>query len=116
MIDTAIDTIQRKTFKIQVFLLALYHSCSSNWVSEFPMLSSMEKVDVALEKNDMHDGFVFGSNLFFSSEFSILSDVSHKLFAYMSQAIHGDAKSKNKPWFRVNGTLWQSHNTLAGMT
>ena len=43
-------------------------------------------------------------------------EVSHKLFAYMSQAIHGDAKSKNKPWFRVNGTLWQSHNTLAGMT
>jgi acyl-CoA-binding protein len=43
-------------------------------------------------------------------------DVGHKLFACMSQAIHGDAKSKNKPWFRVNGTLWQSHNNLAGMT
>ena len=40
---------------------------------------------------------------------------SHKLYAYMNQAIHGDAQNKDKPWFRVNGSLWQSHKNLAGM-
>jgi acyl-CoA-binding protein len=41
---------------------------------------------------------------------------SHKLFAYMNQAIYGDATNKSKPWFGVNGSLWQSHKNLAGMT
>ena len=39
---------------------------------------------------------------------------SHRLFAYMNQAIHGDAKDMKKPWFRVNGSLWQSHKNLVG--
>ena len=40
----------------------------------------------------------------------------HKLFAYINQAIYGDAKDKDKPWFRINGSLWQLHKDLAGMS
>lgn len=38
-----------------------------------------------------------------------------KLFAYVSQAIQGDATIRSKPWFGVNGSSWQAHKNLAGM-
>ena len=40
----------------------------------------------------------------------------HEFYAYLKQAIDGDATSKSKPWLRVNDSKWQSHRNLAGMT
>ena len=37
-----------------------------------------------------------------------------KLFAYLCQAIYGNAIIQSKPWFFVSG--WKSHRKLAGMT
>jgi len=43
-------------------------------------------------------------------------DHNHRLFGFMSQAIHGDANDKSKPWLGAGVSLWQSHKKLAGMS